>query len=159
MTTPAGTTALRVAAGVGLLHAASSLYWALGGTWLLQTVGAAADALEAHGTLVSSLALALIAAVKALAAALPLLVHRGRLARLRRPVRALSWIGGTFLLLYGGANTVVAAAVLSGVLHVSGSVDRASMFGHLLLWDPLFALWGACLLLGLARSHDRAGSV
>ncbi|WP_432523467.1 DUF3995 domain-containing protein [Kineococcus sp. SYSU DK006] len=158
MTTPPGGRALQVAAAAGLLHATSSLYWAFGGTWLLQTVGAPADTLKAHGPLVAFLALALIAAVKALAAVLPLLVHEGRLPRLRRPVRAASWIGGSFLLLYGAVNTVSAALVLSGLLHVPGPVDRASMLGHLLLWDPLFALWGACLLLGLVRNRHRASA-
>lgn len=153
--TRAGAGALRLAAVAGLVHAAFSAYWAAGGTWLVETVGAAADALRAYGAVTTVLVLAVIAVVKALAAVLPVLVHDGRLPRLRRPVRAASWVGGSVLLLYGGASTLVAALVVSGVVQPSGPVDDASMVGHLLLWDPLFAVWGASLLVGLARSrHD-----
>ncbi|GAA3389541.1 DUF3995 domain-containing protein [Cryptosporangium minutisporangium] len=134
----------------GLVHAAFSAYWALGGTWLLDTVGALADELRGMGAGTLLLTIGTVALVKAAGAVVPLLVERGRFPRLRRPVRALSWAGGALLVVYGGVNTVVAGAVLLGWISTDEPVDRASMLGHALLWDPLFALWGALLLVGLA---------
>ncbi|MCZ2860953.1 hypothetical protein [Blastococcus sp. VKM Ac-2987] len=74
-------------------------------------------------------------------------------------LRAASWVGGTLLLPCGAAQVLTAAAVLSGVLHTAGPVDRARMLGHLLLRDPLFALCGASLLVGLARTRHRSPRV
>ncbi len=51
----------------GLLHAAPSLYWALGGTWLLETVGQFAVDLRAEGMASTTV---LLLAITALAAGL-----------------------------------------------------------------------------------------
>lgn len=52
----------------GLLHAAPSLYWALGGTWLLETVGQFAVDLRAEGAASTT---ALLLAITALTASRP----------------------------------------------------------------------------------------
>ncbi len=147
---------MRLAALAGLLHAAASAYWALGGRWLLDTIGAWAVDLAASAPVAAGLALGGIALVKALGAVVPLLVESGRWPGPRRFWRALEWTGGVGLLLYGGVNAGVAALVLSGVIRPDGGYDPAAMWGHAALWDPLFALWGLALIVGLWRSRRPA---
>ena len=38
-------------------------------------------------------------------------------------------------------------------IHPDGGYDRQAMFGHTLLWDPLFLVWGVLLLSGLATTR------
>lgn len=141
------------AAVFGGLHALFSAYWALGGDWLLRTVGAWAVDLREGSPVAAAAGLGLIALVKAVAAAVPVLVAYGRLPW-RRLWRAISWIGGCFLIAYGGLNVVVSGAVLSGLITPAGGYDRPAMLGHAFLWDPLFALWGAALVASLALSRS-----
>lgn len=134
---------VQIACGLGLIHAGFSLYWALGGTWLLDTVGQWAIQLGRDKPLAAFWGLLLIALVKAAAATLPLLNAGGHLPW-PRLWRTLSWIGGPFLTLYGGVNMGVAWLVLFGGVS-SGEIDRRAMLGHAALWDPLFLLWGLAL--------------
>ncbi|WP_223624180.1 DUF3995 domain-containing protein [Microbacterium sp. EST19A] len=144
-------TAIWVACVAGLLHAASSLYWAFGGRWLLPTVGQwAVEALE-ESPLEAGLLLGGIGVVKALAALIPLAVAYGRMPGARF-WRAVCAIGGVVLILYGGANVVVSGAVLLGLVRPEGGYDRQAMIGHALLWDPLFLVWGLALIAWLRLS-------
>lgn len=70
------------AAVAGLIHAAFSLYWALGGRWLLRTVGEWAVDYARDAPVAAGMLLATVAAVKCAAALVPVLVSRGRLPRL-----------------------------------------------------------------------------
>ena len=143
---------LLVACVAGLLHATSSLYWALGGRVLLPTVGQwAVDAVE-RSPVGAALLLGLIGLVKATAAVVPVAVEYGRLpgARLWRGV---SWVGGLLLIAYGGVNVVAGGAVLLGIIRPDGGYDREAMIGHALLWDPLFLIWGAALVVGTGFSR------
>jgi hypothetical protein len=139
---------LRAACAVGFVHAAFSLYWALGGRWLLDTVGQWAVDRAHTAPVAAGAALVLVAVVKVGGSVVPLLVEEGRLPG-RRWWRRLSAGGAVVLLGYGLLNTVVAWAVLSGAIEVSGAVDRPALLGHAVLWDPLFALWGGLLAAGL----------
>jgi hypothetical protein len=143
---------LLAAAAVGLLHAAVSAYWAVGGTWLVDTVGQwAADwASEEPGT--AFVVLMTVAVLKAAAAVGPLLLDPGR-----RTVRWGLGAGGAVLALYGAANTAGAWLVLTGVVVPGGEPDRPALLGHALLWDPLFALWGCLVLAGLLAGRDAVG--
>lgn len=58
-----------------------------------------------------------------------------------------------------GRVFLLIAAVLLGWIVPDGPVDRAALLGHALLRDPLFALWGATLLIGLWRSRRGARSL
>jgi Protein of unknown function (DUF3995) len=145
---------VQVACIVGLIHAAFSLYWALGGGWLLSTVGQWAIGLAAQRPRAAFVVLVLIALLKAAAAIVPLGNALGRL-RFPRLWRGISWAGGPFLMLYGGANALVAWSVLSGLIR--SDFDRTSMLGHAALWDPLFFLWGLCLTLHLWFSRGPVG--
>ena len=141
---------LWVACTVGLLHAAFSAYWALGGERLLDTVGQWAVDLRRVQPVAAAWGLAGIALVKMVAALVPVAVERGRL-RPRRAWRGLCWAGGAGLAVYGGVNVVVSNAVL--LTARPDSYDRAAMVGHAWLWDPLFLLWGAALLVFLWLSR------
>lgn len=71
------------AAVFGSVHAAASAYWALGGRWLLATVGSWAVDIAASAPLLSALALGAVALAKLAAAGVPLLVEYGRLRAAR----------------------------------------------------------------------------
>jgi hypothetical protein len=102
-----------VAGVAGVLQATASLYWALGGQWLLATVGQWAVELSAQAPLAAGVALGLIALLKLLAATIPIAVAYGKVPWARF-WRAVSWAGGLLLVAYGGVNTAVSAAVLAG---------------------------------------------
>lgn len=139
---------------VGLVHAASSLYWALGGEWLLATVGSWAVDLMESRPIESGLLLGAVGLVKIAAAAVPALVEYARVPW-RRFWRIVCWIGGPFLVLYGGVNVVVSGAVLAGVIRPDGGYDQAATIGHAFIWDPLFLIWGAALVTWLVLSQPR----
>lgn len=155
--TALGLRLLLAAAVAGLVHAAFSLYWAVGGERLLGTVGQWALDLRNGQPVLATVALIAVAALKAAGAVLPLLATRGQ-ARWPRLWRGLAWTGAPILILYGGANTVVGALVLTGGIDPDGGYDRQAMIGHTYLWDPLFLVWGLLLLSGLAITRHRAGS-
>lgn len=145
---------LWAATGLGLVHAAFSLCWALGGTWLLDTVGQWAVRQVEEAPVASRLMLAGTAAVKGAAAVIPTLSAYRRFPY-PRIVRAVSWAGAVGLVLYGGANTLAANAVLAGLVPAGPETDLSALKGHAWLWDPLFLLWGAALLGYLVRSARR----
>lgn len=155
----AGRFALWIACALGGVHAIFSLYWAVGGSWLLDTVGQGAVQLQREHPLAATALLLPVTAVKVGGATLPIVVERVPRAPLfRRLIRFVSWIGGCFLIAYGAAYASMATLVLHGVLKPAGEVDRRGMVGHAYLWDPLFAAWGVALVVGLwltRRSVDR----
>jgi hypothetical protein len=155
MTASAAPRALLLGAGgCGLTHAAFSFYWALGGRWLLDTVGqAAVDA--AHSLPIGAGAtLGIAGLMKAAGAVVPLLAVTGRVWR---PAlwRAVALAGGVLLVVYGGTYMAASWAVLLGWIAVPGGYDRTAHMGHAVLWDPLFVLWGLLLVAGLWL-HRRA---
>lgn len=136
----------------GVVHAGFSLYWALGGRWLLVTVGQWALDLSIKAPLAAGITLGLVAAAKLLGAAIPIGVAYARVPW-PRFWRRVSWIGGLLLVAYGGINTTVALAVLAGLVRPEGGYDPDAMRGHAYLWDPLFLIWGAALVLSLWLSR------
>ena len=170
-----------VAAGAGTIHAGFSAYWALGGRWLLDTVGAWAVDLADRNRAGSASGLGAIAVLKLAGAVVPLLTERHQPgptgtwrrrgatpragartlatpaigSRWRTRLRGLEWAGAGVLVLYGGINTAVAWLVLGGAIVVDGGYDRAAELGHAALWDPLFLIWGLSLATGLRATRDR----
>lgn len=69
--------------------------------------------------------------------------------------RSACWIGAIVLVFWGGANTIVGNLVLMRVITPEGGYDGPGMVGHAWLWDPLFLLWGASLVLALTLSRQR----
>ncbi|PXA82246.1 DUF3995 domain-containing protein [Auritidibacter sp. NML120779] len=142
-----GSWALWIATTLGTIHAGWSIYWAFGGEVLLESVGQwAVDAVQ-NNPQQAFLVLLGVGLAKLLAAWIPLVGHYG-VVPWRGLWRALSWVGGPLLFLYGGANTVVGATVLLGMIDVDGT-DQPGLIGHTWLWSPLFGLWGLALMLGL----------
>ena len=147
--------AFLLAAAAGLLHAAASAYWAVGGRWQLASVGDWAVTLADDRPVASALALGVVAVAKAGAAVLPW-VNEWVRGRVHRQVRVCGWCTGGVLFVWGAVSTVSAAAVLAGVIVPDGDHDRTAMIGHAVVWDPLFTVWGAALRTGLWFTTHRA---
>ncbi|MGH3266470.1 MAG: DUF3995 domain-containing protein, partial [Trebonia sp.] len=137
------------AAAAGLVHGAFSLYWALGGRWLLDTVGAWAIDLADRAPASAAVLLLAIAGVKIGGALCPLLNEAGRLPGSVRIWRRVFLVGALLLIGYGGLNTI--GAWIGIVIERTATASR---FGHAALWDPLFLLWGVLLLLGIRAAAD-----
>lgn len=151
----AGTRLLWAAAAAGLVHAGFSLYWAVGGRWLLDTVGQWAVDLGHDRPAVAGVTLVAIAALKTAAAVIPALATAGRI-RPPRLWRGLAWPAAVVLTAYGAATTLTANLVLTGTLRSDGGYDHTAMLGHAYLWDPLFLLWGVLLAAGLFATRVSA---
>lgn len=147
---------VQAACALGLIHAAFSLYWALGGRWLIETVGQGPQDLVKSSAISAGAVLGLIAVFKALAAIIPLLNAQGRMP-LPKLWRGISWVGGLFLILYGGGVALTSWLVLLGVIQ-AGEFNRAAMIGHAALWDPLFLLWGAALVWHLWLTRPKGSA-
>ncbi|WP_166973336.1 DUF3995 domain-containing protein [Brevibacterium atlanticum] len=138
------------AAACGIIHAGFSLYWALGGQSLIDTLGSdIADFFSTRQALLGAVGI-----VKIIAACAPLALG---IFEWPHPMvtRGFCWAGGGALVVWGGANTVIGNAVLLGAGDDSRTVDRVAMAGHAWLWDPLFLLWGTLLLIALAVGVPR----
>ena len=147
---------------IGLLYAAVSVYWGLGGTGLLDTVGGSLAKLGSRHDAGVIAAVWGAAVLKLIAAALPVLAvrHRGR-SRRDRNLWALTWIAAGVLILYGLAFTVAGLLVQTGAIHASSTADHRALAWHAYLWDPWFLIWGlliaaALLLSGRARSLEQS---
>lgn len=151
-----GTAAALAAALLGVLFAGVSTYWALGGSWLLATVG---GALEARGRAGDPAVVMLVWAsvvLKLIAAFLGVAVVRrwfgGVLGRL---VRIAAWVAAVVLVLYGAVLTIGGSLVVSGVITPSPDADLRAIRWHAFFWDPWFLIWGSFLLLALVRARRR----
>jgi Protein of unknown function (DUF3995) len=143
------------ACALALLYAVPSLYWALGGTVGLDTVGGAIEELararDPAGVALGAGAGALKVAGALLALAL---VRPWGRAVPRRVLLGVAWAASVLLTAYGGLLVAVGSLVLTGVARPSGPVDRTALRWHVMLWDLWFLVWG--LLLGVAaRQHAR----
>ena len=148
-------TAAGGAAVAAFLSAACTLYWTLGGTALLASLGPtfAKAARERSGATIAlginTIALKAAAGFVALAFAGP---RRDRIPHpVRRTVRALGFV----LAAYGAVGVIGASLGLAG-LGNDGTADRTGLWGHAPLCDPWFVIWG--LLLSEAARGPRAAT-
>jgi hypothetical protein len=137
------------ASALALLYAAVSLYWVVGGTAGLATVGGQiADMARVRDPAILALGwLALVLKVVIGLLALALAQRWGQ----RLPSRLLlnaAWGATAVLILDGGVMVSVGSLVLAGVIVVPTSVDWLALRWHVWLWDLWFLAWG--LLLGFA---------
>ena len=143
---------------VGLAYAAISVYWAVGGRWLLNTLGISLSQPGQAGHLAALLAAWGATAVKAVAALMPLLAigvwPRTANGRLRRLARVLTWIGAAILTGYGLVLTASGLLVQAGVIQATAPADRLAQKWHAYLWDPWFLIWGIFVFLALWRSRS-----
>jgi len=140
------------AAATAFTFAVVSLYWGLGGTAGLGTLGGELEELaRRRDPLLIGLTWAAVV-LKALGGLLALALGQAWGRRFPRwLLLTAAWGGSAMLTPYGGAQMAGAALVELGVVHVDGPVDRAALRWHLMLWDLWFLVWG--LLLGLAASR------
>ncbi|WP_415971153.1 DUF3995 domain-containing protein [Rhodococcus sp. 077-4] len=131
-----------IACALGTIHAAFSGYWAAGGRWMLDTVGAFATDWVDTEPATARTALLVLTLVKLAAAILPLLAARGTVP-LRAPIFAISWAGSVLLILWGGLSFGGAVIGL-----IASDENRDVKYGHL-FFDGIFLLWGAALLTAL----------
>ncbi|MBV9942210.1 MAG: DUF3995 domain-containing protein [Solirubrobacterales bacterium] len=136
---------------IGVLSAAVSVYWGLGGTWLLDTVGGSLARLgrARNGVVIASVWGA--AALKLIAAVLPLAAVRGHGGQ---AVWVLAWLASGILTLYGLVLSVVGWLVQAGVVHASANSDHLALAWHAYLWDPWFLVWGLLSAAALVRARD-----
>lgn len=150
LTTRLSGVALLIAAVVGVVHGLFSLYWAIGGDWLINTLGdRIVDVFAGRRWLLFP-----VTVIKIGFAMVPLAL----LVRdwpLRRLSRLVCWLGAVVLVLWGGMNTVTGNLVLSGLIRPTAGYDRPGMVGHAWLWDPLFLIWGLAVMTGLVATRDR----
>jgi hypothetical protein len=139
--------AVAAAAGLGLLYAALSAYWAAGGTWLVATVGGPVEQLAGRGGLLPVVVAGGAALAKAVGAGLGLVLLARPVHRLlRRAVTAM----GLLLTVYGGLLVVVGALSLAGVFGAPAA-DPAPLRWHVAVWDAWFLLWGVLVLAAVLR--------
>ncbi len=143
-----------IAAGLTFASAATTAYWLFGGTAFLDTLG---GSLERPARERSSAAFALAATVvvvKSIAGALALLLL-GPAGRGWRLILALDILAAAVLCLWGAANVLVGALVLSGAIE-RADIDRHALRWHVFLWDAWFLVWGIALALAVAGAiRDR----
>lgn len=139
------------AAAVAAFSAVVSLYWSFGGTIGIRSVGGQIADLAQSAT-AQATALALAAAVLKLLGVGFALVVAGRWRLRLRPrwILVAGWAAAAVLTVYGAANMIGAALVLTGVVHAPGA-DRYALAWHLWLWDLLFLLWGVFLGVAVYR--------
>jgi len=143
------------AATLAFASAALSLYWTLGGALLLDELGGSFEELARERSLgavalgTTVVLLKVTAGILALALAAPWGARLGR-----RLLLGTNGAASAVLVLYGGANVLVGAAVLSGVLTPSAPVDEYGLRWHVFFFDLWFLVWGVVLALAVAR-HRR----
>jgi hypothetical protein len=141
---------------LGLAFAAVSAYWAVGGRWLLDTVGRSLATSDA-----SSLARVVIwsaVAAKLVAALLPFAAAGDEDRPWHATARALGWTEGVVMAGYGLVLTAVGLLVQAGAIGVAASADHEALRWHAFLWDPWFLLWGLAVLVVMLSSRQRADS-
>lgn len=138
------------AAGLAGTSAAVTLYWILGGTALLDTVGGAMEQLARSRSTAALVLGSLTVLAKVVAALLALSLTRppGRPAW-RRTVGLLNALASGVLVLWGGANVVVGSLVLLGVVRPSTAPDRYALWWHVAVWDLWFVIWGVLLAVAV----------
>lgn len=146
--------AARLAAGLAFASAAVSLYWTVGGTLLLNTVGGAIEDLARDRSLGAVVLGTTAVLLKVAAGFLSLaLVHLSVDGRGRRFLLLANGVASAILCIWGGANVVVGALVLGGAITSSADVDRHALRWHVFVWDMWFLVWGLVLALAVAAAR------
>ena len=133
------------AAAWAFLFAASSFYWAIGGTIGTSTLGDTITGLSKESWFIT--VLWLTGSLKLLAGALVLLLawppKRHIMFKL---VKISVWAAGFVFTVYGGANLAVLGLMGIGILATPEAMHSQAAFWHLMLWDPYWLLGGIMFL-------------
>jgi len=139
---------------VGLLFAAISAYWGLGGRWLLDTLDPRIQDQALAGNAGVYFAVWAAAVLKVFAALLPLLALRGLAdPRWHRTVWFLAWAAAVILTGYGLMQTTIGLLAQAGVIHAPAPANARALAWGAYVWDPWFLIWG--LLAGGALLRGR----
>ncbi len=150
----AGLRVAQVACVIGVLFAAVNAYWALGGTWLLDTIGGTLEQQGRAGATTVILALWAAVVLKLVAAGLPLLALRWPSGRgWKRTVWGLAWAEAAILVLYGVVLTTAGLLIQAGVIPTSATADHRALAWHAYLWDPWFLIWGVLVVVAMWRGR------
>ena len=133
-----------------------SVYWGVGGRWLIDTVGGAIERLANRGG-AAPLLLALGAAAAKVIAGLAalLLTMRPRSLKERRTVLSINRLIAWILTLYGFVLFIAGSLVLTGGIHASPTTDEHALRWHVFVWDLWFLVWGLANLRA-AKRYSRA---
>ena len=140
-----------------VIFAAMSFYWAAGGMVGAETLGPAiSDRAEVRDPdFVAVLWATAVAKLLGAGLALALVQPCGR--RLpRRLLLTVAWAAAGLILLYGAANLVQHALMVTGVLDVPAGLGRTAARWHLFFWDPFWLLGGGLLAAAAARFGQRS---
>jgi hypothetical protein len=143
---------------VAFTFAAVSLYWAVGGTAGLSTLGGGIEELARarDPAIVVLIWVSVVLKVVGGVLALALVQPWGR-AVPRRLLLLACGGGAAVLVAYGAVQMTAVALVELGALAPSEPVDPSVLRWRLFLWEPWFLVWG--LLLGRATwLHTRGRS-
>lgn len=148
----------QAACAAGLAYAAVSVYWAAGGTWLLNTVAGTLGQQGRAGDLGIIVAVWAAAVLKFIGAIVPLAAAgvtpwQAAAAR-RRPMRVLAWAEAGILTIYGLVLCGAGWLAQSGVIAPPANADHRALAWHACLWDPWFLLWGVLVTAALVRSRQ-----
>jgi hypothetical protein len=140
---------------LGLLYTLVSAYWGLGGSWLLDTVGASLARPGRSASAAVVLAVWCAVGLKVIAAVLPLLAVGAGAARVRWRylIRALACVEAAILTVYGLSLTAVGLLVQAGLIGTPANADHRALAWHAYLWDPWFLVWGVLVTAALFRSR------
>ena len=124
-----------IAASLGAASAAMSVYWALGGTALLDIVGGEIESWGRERSASAGATLWLITIAKLAAAVAPLVlvgVWARRLPAWTRaqPMRVLGWVVAIGLTAYGSVLTVVGLLVEADVIDAADDADERAIAWH-----------------------------
>lgn len=135
-----------LAAALAFCSAAISVFWTLGGTFLLDTVGGSLEDLARSRSPAAAAVGAATSLTKLGAGVLALALVRP--AHRRVPDRMLvgaNAVLAALLLAWGGANVVVGSLSLAGAVSPADGIDERALLWHVLVWDLWFVVWGAAL--------------
>lgn len=142
-----------------LLFASTNLYWGLGGTFGVETLGQGiaemANARDAELLLINWISVGGKFALGLLALAL----LRPWSKRISSALHICTWIAGALLTFYGAGNLIQHVLMLTGSIPVArllGSPDAVRW--HMFLWDPLWLIGGVLFLL-LANNYRKTKRV
>ncbi len=144
-----------------IAHAVLSVYWALGGTMMLELISETVRAKAQDEDSRFHIVLWTVAFLK-LAVALVALCLTARWSItpvVEQLQRIIAWITGILLTLYGVLNLLAGIASLGGI--IDGPEQRdATFWAYLLLWAPWWTAIGfAFLMLSVAVSREPDESV
>ena len=134
------------------IFAATSFYWAAGGTFGVSTVGSEIISIATTYKTLFSIILWLDGIAKTLLGllALGLVQSWGRVFP-RKFLLVASWVIGLLMAAYGATELIVtgtsALLMKTGVIAISPSVDWVGIEGHLAIWDPYWLLGGILFML------------